>query len=172
MFRFLVLVTASAILGACGETTPAYDVVYAKEWRFSVAGPVDGFALIVNTGKAPLALASLEVKSVTDDHPTATVRITASPAVGLLAPGAAGGKLSGLAEAVVSPMAPEPRGDTSTSYLAIEVADAPAGTYDINARATIRLDGIDASLPMVIHVVPGPTVHADPIAAARVSLNR
>ena len=77
-----------------------------------------------------------------------------------------------LADTLFAPMAPEPRGDASTSYLAIEVADAPPGTYDINAKATIRLDGVDATLPMLIHVVPGPTVYADPIAAARVSLNR
>ncbi|MBK7078178.1 MAG: hypothetical protein IPH44_38525 [Myxococcales bacterium] len=171
MFRPLA-VAALATIAACGEPTPAYDVVYAKEWKFSVAGPVDGFALVVNTGKAPLSLASLTVKSVTDDHATATVRITASPATSSLAPGTAGGKLSGLADTLFAPMAPEPRGDASTSYLAIEVADAPPGTYDINAKATIRLDGVDATLTMLIHVVPGPTVYADPIAAARVSLNR
>ena len=172
MLRPVFAVAALAAVAACSEPTPAYDVVYAKEWKFSVAGPVDGFVLVVNTGKAPLSLASLTVKSVTDDHPTASVRISASPSTATLAPGTAGGKLSGISDGLFLPVAPEPRADAGASYLAIEVADAPPGTYDIDAEATIRLDGVDATLPMLIHVVPGPTVYADPITAARLSLNR
>lgn len=77
----------------------AFDVAYPAEWRFSVAGPVSGFVLVVNKRPNPLALSSFQVSSISDDHPTATVRITSPGAFGAMLPANnAGGALSMLSE--------------------------------------------------------------------------
>lgn len=158
-----------------GPPTPAFDVAYPSEWRFSVAGPTDGFMLIVNTGPAPLSLATFQVTSISDDHPTAVVRVTTPGSFGeALQPGTAGGRLGGLAEQLLvgSGLVTEARADTASSYLSLELINAPAGTYDIAASLTVALDGRDVAMPMTIHVVPGPTIYLDPLVARRVVISR
>lgn len=162
---------AIALIG-CKKPTPVCDVVYVNEWRFSVAGPVSGFLQVVNTGGAPLSVKTLEIVSLTDDHPVAEVRLTSTTIADEIPAGFAGGSLSLLSEALFRPLVPEPRATRGASYFSIEVADAPAGTYDIQAKARLRVAGASTELPITIHVVPGPEVSADPIAARRVSLYR
>jgi len=175
MFRLLFLAPAALALVGCTDPVPAFDVVYPAEWKLSVSGPAEGFVMVVNTSQKPLSLATLQVKSVTDNHPMAEVRAVAPTApTSVLSPGMAGGELSGLArDLLVGPgRVGEPRTDTEASSLALELADAPAGTYDVAATVTLSLDGRDVALPMTLHVVPGPTVYLDPAAGRRVQVYR
>lgn len=175
MSRLLFLAPAALALVACTDPVPAFDVVYPAEWQFSVSGPAEGFVMVVNTSQKPLSLATLQVKSVTDNHPTAEVRAVAPTApTAVLSPGMAGGQLSGLARDLLvgTGLVAEPRTDTEGSYLSLELADAPPGTYDVTATVTLALDGRDVALPMTIHVVPGPTVFLDPSAGRRVQVYR
>jgi hypothetical protein len=153
----------------------AFDIAYPSEWRFSVAGPAEGFILIVNTGPSPLSLATFQVSAVSDDHPTAVARVTSPSSSGTtLQPGQAGGQLSGLSEQLLvgSGLVTEPWADRTSALLALELLNAPAGTYDVAVNLTVSLDGRDALLPTTIHVVPGPTVYLDPLVARRVMVYR
>lgn len=152
----------------------AYDVAYPKEWKFSVPGPVSGYFLAINTSVTPLNMNSLVVRSIDDDHPTAAVRVTASAVGSSVPPGAAGGKLTGLAKMVLvdSGLVTEPRADEDTDYLNIELINAPDGTYDIHVDLKLSLDNADFSMPMVIHVVPTGVVYADPLVGDRLTVYR
>jgi hypothetical protein len=154
---------------------PAFDIAYPSEWRFSVSGPAEAFILIVNTGPSPLSLATFQVSSVSDNHPTAVARVTSPSSSGTtLQPNDAGGMLSLLSEQLLvgSGLVTEPWVDRTSQLLALELLSAPAGTYDVAVNLTISLDGRDAPLPMTIHVVPGPTVYLDPLVARRVMIYR
>ncbi|MCE9574541.1 MAG: hypothetical protein K8W52_15440 [Deltaproteobacteria bacterium] len=154
---------------------PAFDVAYPAAWTFSVSGPADGFLVVVNTSDKPLDMHTLAVTSVSDDHPSAEVRATVSATPrAVIPPGMAGGLLSGLSRdlMVSSGLVPEAFSDSSTSYLALELTNAPPGTYDIAAKVSLTLDGRDVALPLTIHVVPGPTVYLDPADRRRVQVFR
>ncbi len=154
---------------------PAYDIAYPSEWRMSVAGPATGFVVIVNTGTAPLSLSTFQVVSLSDDHPTAVVRVTSPGSFGeTIQPDTAAGFLSGLAEQLLigAGLVPEPWTVRSSDFLSLELLNAPAGTYDVGVNLAIELDGRPAALPMTIHVVPGPTVYLDPLVGRRVTVYR
>jgi hypothetical protein len=170
----LLVVLVVGLLGCSGKEPAAYELAYPSEWRFSVAGPVGGYLAIVNTSDAPLSLETLKVKSITDDHPTASVKITTSPFATSVGPNEAGGFLTPLAKKVLvdSGLVSETRVDTNSDYLTIEIADAPEGTYDIKATLEISLDGLTTKLPMTIHVVPGPTIFANPDVGKRIKVFR
>lgn len=152
----------------------AFDVVYPREWRFSVSGPVSGYLLIVNRGPVALSTNTLQVKSISDDHPIAIVRVNATIPSTFIPSGEAGGKLSPASTAVLvdSGLTTETRTDIDTDYLTLEVDNAPAGTYDINVMLVLGLDNLDAPMPMVIHVVPGPVIYANPEVGNRVTVYR
>lgn len=158
--------------GVDAQAEPAFGVVYASTWRFSVAGPVGSFTQIVNTSNQPLDLSTLVVTRLGDDHSTAVVRVTATPSSAVLSPGTAGGALSPLAQAAFVGLVSEPRDDVDSSYLSIELLNAPEGTYDIHVDLQIGLDGRELALPMTLHVVPGPTVFADPESGNRLRVYR
>ena len=156
-------------------TAPFFDVAYPSEWVFSVPGPAVGFVLVVNSGTAPLGLSTFQVQSVSDNHPTAVVRVTAPSAPGaILQSGSAGGALSPLSQTLLvgSGLVPEPWTDRKSQLLALELINAPAGSYDVAIDLHIALEDHDAALPMTIHVVPGPTVYVDPLVARRVRVYR
>lgn len=147
--------------------TPAFDVAYGSEWRFSVAGPAGGFVSIINRGTAPLSMSDLQVTSISDDHPTASIRIIPNVSDTTVGPGLAGGSLTPIAEGLIDPLVDEPRTDVDSDYLSIELVNAPSGDYDIAALVTLELDGSTVDLPILAHVEPGPTVWIEPTAAAR-----
>jgi hypothetical protein len=174
--RSSIVVLALGMFSGCSssEKDPAFDLVYASEWKFSVEGPVSGYLAIVNTGDQPLSLTTLQVKAITDDHPAAAVKITTTPFSTTIPAGQAGGFLTPLSKSVLvdNGLLREKRADTNSDYLSIELANAPQGTYDIKATLELALDGVSAKLPITIHVVPGPTVAADPQAGKRIKLYR
>jgi len=147
----------------------AFDIAYPSDWKFSVAGPVDGYLLVVNTGAVPLNMGGLQLVSISDDHPTANVRINAYPFETTVLPGQAGGFLTPLSKNVLvdSGLVPELRTDVNSNYLDIELVNAPAGTYDINVDLTLNLDNVAVPLSFVVHVVPGMVVFADPLIGKR-----
>ncbi|MBA2539528.1 MAG: hypothetical protein H0V17_07835 [Deltaproteobacteria bacterium] len=142
----------------------AFDVAYPNVWRFSVAGPVGISVMFINTSVNPFSTSTLEVRELSDDHPTAFIRLTASPSLVNIPPGFAGGKIAPIAEPFLtdSGLVSEPRTDTDSSYVGMELVDAPSGTYDIAVGAVLGLDGLDVPLNMTIHVVPGPIIAVDP----------
>lgn len=154
---------------------PAFDLAYPAEWKFSVAGPTSGFLLVVNTGPSPLNLASFQLRSISDDHSTAEARVTTQGGFNvILQPEQAGGQLSQQSESVLvqSLLVPESRIATDADLMTLELRNAPSGTYDVAATVTLSLDGIEASLPMTIHVVPGPEIFLDPLVGRRDSVFR
>ncbi len=153
----------------------AYDIAYPAEWRMSVSGPATSFIAIVNTGPSPLSLSTFQVTGLSDDHPTAVVRVTSPGSFGdTIAPDNAAGRLSGLAEALLisSGLVMEPWSVRTTDFLSLELLNTPPGTYDIAVNLTVELDGRPASLPMTIHVVPGPTIYLDPLVGRRLTVYR
>jgi hypothetical protein len=153
---------------------PAFDVAYASEWRFSVPGPVDGYLLVVNTGVTPLSMSTLQLKSIADDHPTAFVRIIATASETSIPPGHAGGFLTPLATTTLvgSGLVSETRADTDSSYLNIEIVNAPEGTYDIHVSLELELDNARISMPITLHMLPGPTIFANPDVGTRKTVFR
>lgn len=161
--------------GCSNSKESAFDLAYPSQWTFSVEGPVSGYLLVVNTGIGPLQLDTLHVDAVTDDHPQATVQIDTKPFTARkLEPGEAGGQLSLLSKSLLvdSGLVAEPLVDTSSDYLSIGLVDAPEGTYDVHATAKLSIAHQQVTLPFTIHVVPGPTVYADPAGGSRVSFKR
>jgi hypothetical protein len=152
----------------------AFDIAYPDEWKFSVAGPISGYMLIVNTSVTPLNTSSLVLKSISDDHPTALVRINVNGYDATISPGEAGGSLSMLSKSVLvdSGLVTETRSQTTSDYLTLEVGNAPSGTYDIHATLVLSLDNLDVTMPMTIHILPGPDVWADPEVGKRLKLYR
>lgn len=169
-------VSVDAGVDAPGDTAriPAFDVVYPREWKFSVSGPISGYLLIVNRERTALSTNTLQVKSISDDNPVAIVRVTAPVPNTFIPSGEAGGKLSPVSKAVLvdSGLATEPRTDVDTDYLTLEVDNAPSGTYDIQVALVLQLDNLDAPMPMLIHIVPGPVIYADPLVGERVTAYR
>jgi len=152
----------------------AFDIAFPNEWRFSVAGPIRGYFLAINTSNADLDMNTLELKSIDDDHPTAIVRVTVIPSPTLIPPGRVGGALSGLSAQLLvdSGLVTEPRSDTTSDYLTLAVENAPDGTYDINVDLVIALDGIRIPMPMTIHVVPFTVIYAVPLVGTRIAIYR
>lgn len=153
---------------------PAFDVAYPSVWRRSVPDQLPFDLIVINTSTSPLSMSSLVLKSISDDHPTATVRFILAPLSTTVATQRAGGLIVPLAEPVLigSGLVPETRVDTNTSYVDYEIVDPAPGTYDITADAILTLDGIDVPLHFVIHMVPGPTIYADPEQGTRASFSK
>jgi len=154
---------------------PAFDIAYPNEWKFSVAGPISGYLLIINKDVVPLNTSSLVLTSQSDDHPTAVVRVTVTAPDATIAPGSAGGSLSMLSKTVLvdSGLVTEPRVQTSLDFLTLEITNAPVGNYDIHATVIIQLDNINVTMPLTIHIVDdGGTIWADPLVGKRLMLYR
>ncbi|MCW5806619.1 MAG: hypothetical protein KIT31_29920 [Deltaproteobacteria bacterium] len=182
--RYSELDVGDGVSGACVEApadagvdaprTPAFDVAFPKAWRFSVAGPISGYLLVINRGVTPLSMTSLNLVSITDDHPTAFARVTASPSKESISPGLAGGALSGLSQNILvdTGLVTETRTATTADYLSLEISNFPQGTYDIHVELKLELDGLTFTMPMTVHVVPAPTILADPLVGTRVTVFR
>jgi hypothetical protein len=159
--------------GADATRSPAFDIAYPDQWKFSINDQIDGFLQIINTSDRSMSTATLAVKSMTDDHPTGSIVIVAAPSSMTIFPGEAGGELSGASEQLFASLVTEPRTDLTSDYLSMRLVDFPAGTYDIEATLVITLEGRDVSMPMTIHHLPGnPGVYADPIRGKRISVTR
>jgi len=160
-------------IDANGE--PAFDIGYPHEWKFSISGPISAYILVANTSNNALSLSTFQVQSVSDDHPTAEVTVTAPMTHSeSVTPGTMAGELSGFSHDVLvkSGLFPESNLLPEVNFLTLGLENAPAGTYDIHAQLTVELDGIDVELPMTIHHVPGPVVYADPLLGSRVAAYR
>lgn len=153
---------------------PAFDVAYPHEWRFSVEGPVGGYLLVINTSSTPLNTSSLALKSIEDDHPSAVVRVTVTGYDATLSPGQAGGYVSMLSRLMLvdSGLVSESRVETDSNYLTLEIGNAPAGSYAIQAMVVLSLDNVDVPMPMTINIVEGPDVWANPLNGKRLKLSR
>jgi len=151
-----------------------FDIAYPNEWRFSVAGPISGYFLAINTNNVALDMTTLELKSIDDDHPSAIVRVTVTPSPTVIEPATVGGALTPLSRQVLldSGLVTEPRSDTASDYLTLEIENAPNGTYDINVDLIIAIDSIRIPMPMTIHMVPLTTVFADPLIGKRKAIYR
>jgi hypothetical protein len=151
---------------------PAFDVVYPSEFRSSVNDPVMFSMVFVNTDVSPLSMTTLQVRQLTDDHPTAFVRIVTTPSSANIAPGFAGGSVDSVAATFFfdSGLVTEPRTDPNSIYATIEFVDAPNGLYDIAVDAVLGLDGLDVPLHVTIHREPKPTIFREVEAAARTQI--
>lgn len=154
--------------------TPAFDAAYPNVWEFSVNDPIPFDLMIVNRGVSPLSMSTLQVRSLSDDHPTAFVRLTTTPSQADIQPSFAGGLISPIAEPVMidSGLVTEQRTDTNSSYVTIDFVDAPDGTYDINVDAVLALDGLDIPIRFLVHRLPLPEVYANPKEAIRTEIAR
>ena len=92
----------------------------------------------------------------------------------MILPGFAGGQLTPVSEDVLvdTGIIPETRTDVDSSYLSIELVDAPQGTYDIVVDVVLALNGLEIPFTMTVHVLPLPTAYADPEMGARLSIFR
>jgi len=171
--RKLALIIAVVAMGCSGKER-AFDVAYSSEWKFSVAGPVSGYLVVVNTSEDPLNLSTLQIKNVSDDHASASLAISVTPSNAIIQPGKAAGFVTPLSQKVLldSGIVKEPRVETSSDLLNIEILNFTDGTYDFHATAEMSLDGVTTALPLTIHVVPGPEIYADPMIGKRVAVSR
>lgn len=152
---------------------PALDVAYPNEWRRSVSSTLPFDLIVIGSGTEPVPLSSMVIKSVDDDHPTATVRILLTPSDFTVAVGEAAGFIAPNAEPLLAPIVSETRVDTAEpGYLEWQILDAPSGTYDIATHLVLVIDGNDVVIDFVTHMVPGPTIFADPEAGKRLSVFR
>jgi hypothetical protein len=155
---------------------PAFDVAYPNEWRFTVGSgqPIVLDLMFMNRGVSPLSMSTLNVRSLSDDHPIAFVRVVTTSSSADIPPGSAGGRILPIAEPIMigSGLVPEPRTDTTSSYATVEFIDEPTGTYDITVDVLLTLDGLDVPLHMVMHMEPGPTIFADPEMGTRATVFR
>ncbi len=165
-------VDADAMTDAPG--VHAFDIAYPNEWRFSVAGPISGYFLAINTSAADLNMSSLELKSIEDDHPTAIVRINVTPSPTLIPTGQVGGHLTPLSEQTLigTGLVTEPRADTMSDYLSLAIENAPDGMYDIAVDLVIAIDDVRIAMPITIHMVPLTVVFADPLIGKRIAVYR
>lgn len=161
-------------LGGMDGATPAFDIAYPNVWRRTVVDQLPFDLMVINTSDAPISMSSLAIKSISDNHPTATVRLVKMPAGTMVPPHKAGGFIVPLAEPILvgSGLVPEVRADTNSSYLEYEIIDAPVGTYDIVTDAIMTLDSSDFFLHFTIHMVEGQTIYADPEAGFRLSVSK
>lgn len=153
---------------------PAFDVAYGGEWNSSINAEIPFSIVIINTDVRPLSMATLEVRQLNDDHPTAFIRFRATPSTASIPPGFAGGAINGddQQELFDSGLITEEPTDTKSAYLTIEPVDAPDGIYDIAIDAKLALDGIEFPLQLTIHRVPFPPIRAEIEVAKRVSFFR
>lgn len=176
MRRYQSIMLLAGLVGGCsGNEESSFDLAYPSEWTFSVAGPVSGYLVVVNTGSDPMQLDGLHVDSVTDDHEQAVVQIELKGfAPRTLDPGRASGFLTPLSKTVLvdSGLVPEPRLDDASDYLSIGLLDAPEGTYDVHADVKLSLAHQQVTIPLTIHMVPGPVIYADPAGGKRMSFSR
>jgi hypothetical protein len=138
------------------DLTVRYDIAYVDEFTFtpSISG-VAGFLLVVNKGVLPLNLSEISVVSFIDDDPDVRLEFAkAADATMPLPPGRAAGSLSEPAAVHVidSGIVTEPVEDPFLNFRISFLSPALTETT-INARAVLRIDGKDATLPFVIHIV-------------------
>jgi len=169
-------ISRECVNGLCSSSSgvPAFDVAYPDVWRRSLPDQIPFDLIVIATNSTALSMSSLQLKSISDDHPTANVRLIFQALSTMVPAHQAGGKIVQLAEPVLigSGLVTETRADTNTSYVEWEVQDAPPGTYDITVNAVLTLDGIDVPLHFIVHMVAGPTIYLDPEQGTRAKLTR
>lgn len=154
------------------DATPiiAWDIVYIDE--FSIGAPLDmsGVARIINVGDAPLDLSTLEVTDVSHDNPdqglSAYVELETSPIEVTVPPVQAAGLANAEAAPFIGPLIVEPSADSTTDLLHV-VAAQDGGGASYTLSATVRLEGLDASLSIL--VTNGAGGSEQPESAERVS---
>lgn len=97
-----------------------------------------------------------------------------SPLGGFVSSGQAGGSLSGFTKALLvdTGLVSEPRVETSSDFLSLEVQNAPPGNYDISVNAVLALQTVPIPVSMTIHVVDTQVIYADPLVGKRTAIYR
>jgi len=150
-----------------------YDVAYVSEITLTPAiSTVFSFLLIVNTGRDPLDTSTVQVVSYADDNPGVTWTFKKeADATKPLVHGAAAGALSLAAKAAIvdTGLADEAIADPFLNFSMSFASPPPAG-LDVNAQVTLRIEGKDVMVPILIHVVASGDAmfnHAKRISSAR-----
>jgi cysteine-rich repeat protein len=143
---------------SCKAHVPVrYDVAYIDQMTISAGSfSIGFFVAVVNTGLAPLSLASVTIDAVNDDS-AATVwsfaPIGTPPAISLQ-PGKAGGAVGGGAETLINGiLVTEPYQDMTLNFV-MNGSMIPQVVFDLHATATLHIDGVALPLPFVIHFIP------------------
>jgi hypothetical protein len=147
---------------------PAFDVIYADEWKLSYSGPLVGGLIIVNKGAAPLSFETLHVKVLEDDSSIATTLVDLNSHGATIEYSEAIGQMTDVTRPVLAPLIHEPIVDTMTNVMSIEAVEAGNTTYDVHVQLTIELEGVAVEMPMTIHHIAGPVAYVDPVHAIRV----
>jgi hypothetical protein len=152
---------------------PAFDVIYIDEWKLSYDVPISGSLVIINKGASPLSFETLHVKFIDDDSPRVAAIATVNHAIpDYLSLDEAAGAVSDAARPLVGALLEERIVYEMTDLLRVDFAATGNIAYELKVSLVIQLDGLDVSLPMTIHHVPGPVIYSDPLHAVRVSAFR
>jgi hypothetical protein len=160
-------VDSSAADASPDASVPAFEVVYGDDWRIAVEASNDGWFLLVANGNVDPDLSTIQVVSVSDTHPTAIVRIVASPVVGVMTHGKAAGKIFVDNMAIYQAAIPEPRERTNEVLLTLNLLDAPAGDYVFSSHVDLKVNSIPFALDFNLHHVDSPITYFSPDVAKR-----
>jgi hypothetical protein len=140
------------------DTPPGvtYDIAYVNEITQTPSNLLTfSFLVVVNKGMTALNTLDVQVVSFIDDNPGIDWEfMRETGATKVLGPGLAAGTLSPLSRMriVDSGLVTEPIDDPFLNFVMIFRQAPPAG-ITINTQAVLRIDGKEAVLPFVIHVI-------------------
>jgi hypothetical protein len=136
-------------------TFVAYDIGYVNDLTFTTSTTaVSHMLLVINRGSTALQLSTVSVKDVGDDNTSVAWSFAKkTDSTVMLRPGRAAGALSPLAREtlVTSGLVPEPIDDQLLDFEMAFAAPAPLGTA-VHGQAVITINGVDITVPFVIHV--------------------
>lgn len=153
---------------ATQEAAP-HEFIYANEMLVNVNG-VFGVLLIANTSDSRMTTDTLTVVSIADDLPDHTVTVDMSPepsSLEIFPTAVAGGQETDLdlIEALEAAEDTElfdglVRVRTDHGYMAVQIPTffATQDTFDMNIEIVIELNGIQTTLPFLIHHTAGPII--------------
>lgn len=150
----------------------AFEVISGDDWRIAVDATNDGWFLLAATGTVDPDLSTLQLKAVSDTHPTATVRVAAMPATGVVVHGYVGGKIFSDNAALYTTAFTEPRIYTDQVILTLQLLDAPPGEYTFDAHIELSVSAVDFSLDFTIRHVDSAITYLTPTVVKRIPVYR
>lgn len=139
-----------------GDPVTRYDVGYINEITLTPSiSALFSFALVVNQGTRALDARSVEILAVKTDNPGIDwTFMLESAATQAIPPSTAAGALSNAAASrlVQSGLVTESVADPFLNF-AMAFRNPPPAGLTLNAQATIRIDGKEATLPFLFHVI-------------------
>ena len=136
----------------CKPSPSKYEIAYVDEWTVSAFSfTAFAFVIVVNTGSQPLPIGTLAVTGFSDDSAQIpwTLNVSGGPPNITLPPGHA----AGVATQEVRQLVTEPN-DSMALNFAMGWNMMSNVVLDLHAQATLRIDGVSVTLPMLIHAVP------------------